>query len=497
MSDLKARFQFEASDLGEPLTMEDPTGEFAHLLTCFDLLSDPESEEGLPRRDDVSVRLLAPIGNFPLMGGVYWSANIQKTLPDAELIEPRFRVRSSRRLTMKAAELASDDPDLLVIGAGFQDWLIATEFGLPAIDIDEFRPRMFWSAKLFCEILQIPTVFLFCPPCEEGSEVAPGLGYFEELACHYLGCLEDIAATYENFRIFDARPSLPAPDQLERGEDGLPTKESLRPARSSFMKRLGAFMSEVASGRAPRKTAQPASVEREFPTCFDPDTLDNGASLARLVVSPQFAVPLRVGVSNGSEVRISDQVHARLLYFTIPSGEGVGPDEGASMKGKSLGIIGGRNIFEKSLQFNICSYVWSRHRPGLRRAMVIGDSIRMMLREASGHGIYAYQHLVDKVNLIHVPHNCGGTNVGRAFMDSWLHPKPEVVFYNAGLHDLALRPVPSTPPPGSYNTVEDYQENLRILFGMILGSGVKTLIWGLSHCCPNYPGKRILDRLSP
>jgi lysophospholipase L1-like esterase len=154
-------------------------------------------------------------------------------------------------------------------------------------------------------------------------------------------------------------------------------------------------------------------------------------------------------------------------------------DEGSWIDPRSIERFGGRSEMERSLQRELCSWIASHEAPSLKRVMVIGDSIRMRISNATGYVRYAYEDLVGHVNLVHVPHNCGGTVTGRNLVENWISNKPDIVHYNAGLHDLALFRN-SDQQPAKYRTVEQYMENLEYIFERIMSSGVKILIWALS-----------------
>ncbi len=56
-----------------------------------------------------------------------------------------------------------------------------------------------------------------------------------------------------------------------------------------------------------------------------------------------------------------------------------------------------------------------------------------------------------------------------------MQAKPDIVTYNCGLHDLT-RTIDGIPTASS-SSPEEYQENLRYIFGRMQAAKVKTLIW--------------------
>ncbi len=146
---------------------------------------------------------------------------------------------------------------------------------------------------------------------------------------------------------------------------------------------------------------------------------------------------------------------------------------------KRLRLLGGRNEFEQSRQQQIVDRLADAERRGRKRVLVIGDSIRMRLRDSTGYGLHAYNHLIDRVNLTHIPHNTGGTTPVLQHLNDWLSCRPDIVHINAGLHDLATA-APGAPPHRSYVAPETYAKNLRRIIEMINIAGVQTTIWALN-----------------
>ncbi|MDC1231321.1 SGNH/GDSL hydrolase family protein [Octadecabacter sp.] len=138
-------------------------------------------------------------------------------------------------------------------------------------------------------------------------------------------------------------------------------------------------------------------------------------------------------------------------------------------------VLGGRSRFERMTQRAIIDRLTLAHRDELPKTMIIGDSIRMRISNGSGHAVHAYDRLVGKANLIHVPHNCGGSKVGRSFVDLWMQAAPDIVTYNCGLHDLT-RTIDGVSTASS-SRPEEYEENLCFIFERMRAAKVKCLIW--------------------
>lgn len=146
---------------------------------------------------------------------------------------------------------------------------------------------------------------------------------------------------------------------------------------------------------------------------------------------------------------------------------------------KWLRLLGGRNEFERSRQQQIVDRLADAEAPGRKRVLLIGDSIRMRLRDSTGYGLHAYEHLLDHVNLTHIPHNTGGTTPVLEYLNDWLSCRPDIVHINAGLHDLATSAT-GAYPHRSYNPLDKYANNLRQIIEMINIAGVETTIWALN-----------------
>ena len=172
---------------------------------------------------------------------------------------------------------------------------------------------------------------------------------------------------------------------------------------------------------------------------------------------------------DGSTVQLTGP-HAQQLYLHRNTQD---------LSVKWLRLLGGRNEFERSRQQQIVDRLADAERPGRKRVLLIGDSIRMRLRDTTGYGLHTYKYLLDHVNLTHIPHNTGGTTPVLQYLNDWLSCRPEIVHINAGLHDLATA-APDTQPHRCYNTPETYASNLRRIVKLLRNAGVPHVIWGLS-----------------
>ncbi|MEE8154570.1 MAG: GDSL-type esterase/lipase family protein [Phycisphaerales bacterium] len=146
---------------------------------------------------------------------------------------------------------------------------------------------------------------------------------------------------------------------------------------------------------------------------------------------------------------------------------------------KRLHLLGGRNEFERSRQQQIVDRLAEAEAPGRKRVLLIGDSIRMRIRDTTGYGLHAYDRLIDHFNLTHIPHNTGGTTPVLDHLEDWLSCQPDIVHVNAGLHDLATTPRGAPPHPG-HRPPEIYAKNLRQIVEVINTAGVETTIWALN-----------------
>lgn len=181
------------------------------------------------------------------------------------------------------------------------------------------------------------------------------------------------------------------------------------------------------------------------------------------------------------EVRQIGGRAAELLYPALAT-SGIASeefDEGEPYSGKRLALLGGRDEFERARQKKIIDWLRSRESPGRPRVLIIGDSIRMRQADTSGYGVHAYRLLIDRFNLTHIPHNCGGTVGVMAQLDDWLSCRPDVVHLNAGLHDLAFYLMASEQLP-AFQPVGKYAQNLERIMERIRAANARTIVWGLN-----------------
>jgi hypothetical protein len=184
-------------------------------------------------------------------------------------------------------------------------------------------------------------------------------------------------------------------------------------------------------------------------------------------------------IANAARVRMTD---GSMREFTGNDAAGLYLAHDASdHPAKVLERLGGRNEFERTLQRKIVDWVTRAAKPNRRRVMIIGDSIRMRLCNATGYGIHAYRRLIDHFNLIHIPHNTGGTIAVKLFLENWMTARPDIVHINTGLHDLVFDPQGKRTPI-TYTSPEVYKKNLQWIISTIRASGVQTVIWG--RCTP-------------
>lgn len=146
---------------------------------------------------------------------------------------------------------------------------------------------------------------------------------------------------------------------------------------------------------------------------------------------------------------------------------------------KNLRIVGGRNEFERARQLKILKWLDSNEKPGRQRVLLIGDSIRMRQSDATGYGLHAYRELIKHFNISHISHNTANSGVVLEYINDWLQCRPEVVHFNAGLHDLSTMPGTEILP-WWHHPVPRYQNNLRQIIAAMRDAGVKTIIWASS-----------------
>lgn len=153
-------------------------------------------------------------------------------------------------------------------------------------------------------------------------------------------------------------------------------------------------------------------------------------------------------------------------------------DEGYKTGYKPLAEIGGRTEFERSMQRRTIDKLKNAERAGLKRVLLIGDSIRMRRSNGTGYGMHVYRRLLGKVNLTHIPHNCGATAAVQDNLLDWLSCKPDIVHINAGLHDLSIISK-DVPEAAGRTSIKDYQDNLRAIFRTMIDRSI-AVIWAFN-----------------
>lgn len=157
---------------------------------------------------------------------------------------------------------------------------------------------------------------------------------------------------------------------------------------------------------------------------------------------------------------------------------------------KRLGVIGGRNEFERARQLKVIRWLTAAERHGRARVMLIGDSIRMRQSDTTGYGLHAYRKLINNYNISHVSHNTENSGLVFQYINDWLNCRPNIVHFNAGLHDLSTSPNTDVLPPW-HHPIPRYQDNLRKIIESMRGAGVTTIIWASST--PVHDGWHNLD----
>ncbi len=170
-------------------------------------------------------------------------------------------------------------------------------------------------------------------------------------------------------------------------------------------------------------------------------------------------------------VRLHDALDSRDFWKGPPEAE-----EGSWIDHRSIERVGGRSEFERGRQRMIIDWLERNRVEGAPNVMIIGDSIRMRIGNGTGYIQNAYRHLIGQANLGHVPHNSGGTITGLKLIDNWVASRPDIVHYNAGLHDLALFKN-KEKKPSKYTDVATYQKNVEAILNRIKAAGAKTIIW--------------------
>jgi lysophospholipase L1-like esterase len=360
------------------------------------------------------------------------------------------KVEGTRQLCWAIYDLLRSAPDLLVLGLGLEDFWVDTRSDQPLVDLDEFRLRLEWVLGLALDC-GTRAVFVLAPPA--GESASRRRRYSERTALPYIEAARALVAAAGG-SVVDL--------QRHYARIGSGSREAAATA-------LGAVLAEellmIARERPGSRRAEPGS--------SSPSPVDPGR---RRAVAAEF---LRQRRPLG---RLADTPAENLYLALVPSRGGAGEaeeDEGNAMvAGKVLDRLGGSNEFQRFRQARIVDDLHGRHRPGRKRVMIIGDSIRMRQSNSTGYGLYAYAALKDRANLFHVPHNCGSSSAVLQYLDNWLQCRPQVVHINAGLHDLVFGLRGESAP--SYVTAEQYAANVRAILARLRAAGVERILWALN-----------------
>jgi lysophospholipase L1-like esterase len=369
---------------------------------------------------------------------------------ELDLVHYPRKVEGTRQLCWALYDLLRSAPDLLVLGLGFADFWLDRACGQPLIDLDEYRLRLEWVLRLAADC-GTRVVFVAAPPL--GESASRRRIYSERAALPYLDTARRLVAAAGG-HVVDLR------DRYA----GLPagTRRAAAGLGAALAAELLALARGVSAGGGASRRSPPAeaatapgrlrAVAAEF--------LRARQSLGRLAGGSAENLYLALSPSRGAPAEAEE-------------------DEGNAMAaGKLLDRLGGSNEFQRYRQARIVDDLHSRHRPERKRAMIIGDSIRMRQSNSTGYGLYAYERLKDRVNLFHVPHNCGSSTAVLQYLDDWLRCRPHVVHINAGLHDLVYAIQGDTP--SSHVSAAQYAANLRAIFARMRDARVESVIWGLN-----------------
>lgn len=362
-------------------------------------------------------------------------------------------VRNSRRMCDVIYQLAACAPVAIVLGLGIQDFLVDLTYDQPQIDIDEFRLRLAWTLEVVQRDLGIPVFFLVAPPAGETVDEAKKQRLSAVTAAPYAELARRLveAAGGRAFMVSDHYPT----------SEWTSRSALAKELAAALVPDLVAFAEGVSGDNVANVRRQEASE-----IVFDP--FRQRAARADLLSSGQVLLTLR-----GRP--------AESLYFglrTVNSTESEADEGNALDYGKVLENLGGRDEFERAQQARIINSLYAHHRPNRQHVLIIGDSIRMRIANATGYGLYAYAQLEDHVNLFHIPHNCGSTVSVLHHLDNWLQCRPDIVHVNAGLHDLVFG-LDGTVPD-SFQSVDQYADNVRAILTKLCDAGVRQVIWGLN-----------------
>ena len=350
---------------------------------------------------------------------------------------------SSRRLKERIFNLLALDCSSAVIGVGFKDFYLDVRTKQAHIDLDEYQLNMDY---ILCKMSEYGMKAIVLLPSVTDEVEHKGLVSCENLTESYREITRNLCKVY-GASYFELR------DHISRGLRGEAKKQGYAIASS-----LAKYIDNV--------------LVEDTPTFPTPKPLP----------SRQNHIPDSISILYHSGDQLNIQDHRREgIYFSLPfTNEQVNHDEGSRITGgKSICLLGGRGEFESYLQRELVAWLYAYEKTGLQSCMIIGDSIRMRIADSTGYGRYAYRQLLGKLNLYHIPHNCGGTKVHRQYLEDWIQFGPEIVHINAGLHDLTFS-FTGDKPTASYNSPDEYAENIRWIVETLRKNGVSTVIWGLN-----------------
>jgi len=399
-------------------------------------------------------------------------------------VDPVFwprRIPTCRRMTSVVYNLLECAPDIVLLGAGLRDHIIDARYGQPAISLDEYRHRLNWVSRTIQQDFESDLIFVLNPPVRDGEYENTGERESRDMALDYAEVARE-EVTHFGGTVIDLS-EFTAPD----GDIDASFRLEVQKAT---VKKLTTEIRSVAKHRARSTPERSPPFQMNRPVSVEPPATRTNAPFAAIVrfdnnsVLP-FAWPqsqkllysLRPLVSHRQVKRDEDDVDidsAELQDTGVPDF----PDtlRALTRSKKFVRSLGGRDEREAETQQLISDIACKGSGNAKHRVMLIGDSIRMRLNDGTGYVRHAYEDLNEDYEIIHIPHNCGGTKAVLYFLDDWLSTKPDVIFLNAGLHDLAT--VAFGPMHWARAEITEYCENLRTIVARIRATTCKTLLWG-------------------
>ncbi len=378
-------------------------------------------------------------------------------------------LRSCRRIPVRLFDILAEEPDCIILGPGMTDWFIELKHGQPKVDIHKFGSTMEYVVYTTCELFKTPILFLYSHPlgdsvCEENMQLLSA-----SVARQYYDCLAALTNKYDFFHVLNMTSLLQlSPPSLYLQRQSFPylDKKLVVNISRAIVDKVRAVIPEYRNFYQVAADTSDAPVFREMPCCH-------------LIADDNV-------VLKKADHRLKNPNLLALLNFPNMLDENQATDEEDSGIDKLLENPGGRSIDEYFRQIMIIKWLYSQHINGAKRVLIVGDSIKMRISDATGYGMVAYANLLNKCNLIHIPHNCGNTRVSIKYLENWLSTHPDIIHMNHGLHDCAINPK-TGGPARSHNPVDVYRQNLHEIVKNILGARTAKgsppiLIWGL--CTP-------------